>query len=82
MLRYLSGTKHFGNTFCGDAEDDLSTMIIRYTDSDWAEDLDTRQSTSGYVLKICSAAISLSSKLQATPALSSTEAEYMAVTRA
>jgi len=30
---------------------------------------------------MCSAAISWSSKLQATPALSSTEAEYMAVTR-
>ena len=57
-------------------------MIIGYTDSDWAGDLDTRQSTSGYVFKMCSAAVSWSSKFQATPALSSTEAEYMAVTRA
>jgi len=42
VLRYLSGTKHFGITFHRDAEDDLFTMIIGYTDSDWAGDLDTR----------------------------------------
>jgi len=82
VLRYLSGTKHFGITFRGNSEDDLSTMIIGYTDSDWVGDLDTRQSTSGYVFKMYSAAVSWSSTLQATPALSSTEAEYMAVTRA
>jgi len=81
VLRYLSGTKQFGITFRGNAEDDLSTMIIGYTDSDWAGDLDTGRSTSGYVFKMCSAAVSWSSKLQATPALSSTEGEYMAVKR-
>src|SRR6188768_2842720 len=80
ILRYLGGTKDTGLTFRGDADEDMSTLIIGYTDSDWAGDVDTRRSTSGYVFKMCGAAISWSSKLQSTPALSSTEAEYMACT--
>ena len=44
--------------------------------------MDTRRSTGGYVFFACGAAISWSSKLQLSPALSSTEAEYMACTRA
>lgn len=81
-LRYLHGTKDYGLQFNGNSEESMSSLILGYTDSDWAGDFDTRRSTSGYVFLMCGAAVSWSSKLQASPALSSTEAEYMACTRA
>jgi hypothetical protein len=81
-LRYLSGTKHWGLEYNAQSEDSLSSLILGYTDSDWAGDVDTRRSTSGYVFLMCGAAVSWSSKLQSSPALSSVEAEYMACTRA
>jgi hypothetical protein len=51
-------------------------------DSDYAGDVDSMRSTGGYVFLLTGGAISWSSKRQATVALSSTEAEYMAATHA
>jgi len=82
VLRYLGGTKDLALVFDGSKGADLSSLILGYSDSDWAGDMDTRWSTGGYVFFACGAAISWSSKLQISPALSSTEAEYMACTRA
>ena len=48
-------------------------------DSDYAGDLDRRRSTTGYVFSIHGAPVSWRSMLQATVALSTTEAEYMAI---
>ncbi|GAW03370.1 Gag-Pol polyprotein [Lentinula edodes] len=53
-----------------------------YSDSDHAGCVDTHRSTSGYVFFMAGAPISWSSKRQPTPALSSTEAEYIALSRA
>ena len=53
-----------------------------YCDADWAGDIDTMKSTSGYVFMIGGGAISWSSKKQQTVALSSSEAEYMSATHA
>ena len=60
-----------------------------FSDADWAGDKDNRRSTGAYVCTISTCktnsahtAISWSSKQQATVALSSTEAEYMALTQA
>lgn len=77
ILRYLAGTREYGLKFDGKLSHDMSSLILGYTDSDWAGDLDTRRSTGGYVFKMSGAAVSWSSKLQASPALSSTEAEYV-----
>ena len=54
--------------------------LVRYSDSDWAGDLDTRKSTSGYVFYLGNCVISWSSKKQQGVALSTAEAEYMALT--
>jgi hypothetical protein len=80
VLKYLAGTKDHALIYCGNDEEDLSMIILGYTDSDWAREPDTRRSTGGYMFKMCRAAVSWSSKLQNSPALSSTEAEYITAT--
>ena len=50
-----------------------------YTDSDMSADVDISRSTSGYVMTYAGGAVSWQSRLQKTVALSTTEAEYMAV---
>jgi hypothetical protein len=50
-----------------------------YSDSDFAGDTETRKSVSGFIIYLCGAAISWRSKGQKSVSLSSTEAEYMAI---
>ena len=50
-----------------------------FSDADWGGDLDTRRSTSGYVFHFGGAATTWRSKLQACVALSTAEAEYVAL---
>jgi hypothetical protein len=76
VLRYLKGTKDGKLTLGGWAE------ITAYSDSNWGGDRDNRRSTGGYVFCIGAGAVSWSAKQQPTPALSSLEAEYMALTQA
>lgn len=73
VLRYLAGTAVRGLTF-GPG----NTVLQGYCDADYAGDLSTRRSTTGYVFLINDGAVSLSSRLQQTVAVSTTEAEYMA----
>lgn len=56
--------------------------VLGYCDADWAGDLDNRKSTTGYVFLLNGGAISWSTKKQPTVALSTTEAEYMAIVNA
>ncbi|KAG8501803.1 hypothetical protein CXB51_004715 [Gossypium anomalum] len=56
--------------------------VIGYVDADFAGDLDRRRSLTGYVFTIGGCAISWKATLQTTVALSTTEAEYMAITEA
>ncbi|KAG8499388.1 hypothetical protein CXB51_005980 [Gossypium anomalum] len=56
--------------------------VIGYVDADFAGDLDRRRSLTGYVFTIRGCAISWKATLQTTVALSTTEAEYMAITEA
>lgn len=74
VLRYLKGTIDTGLCFGGD-----TCQVSGFVDSDYAGDLDRRRSTTGYVFKIYGAPVSWRSMLQATVALSTTEAEYMAM---
>ena len=53
--------------------------MIGYSDSDRAGDLDDRRSVSGYMFKLCGAPISWRSKKQTSVALSTVEAEYVAL---
>lgn len=83
ILRYLKGTSHYQLVYdFSDSSLDLNNIITGYSDSDHAGDLDSRRSTTGFVFQLGSSAISWCSRLQPTVALSSTEAEYMALTEA
>ena len=50
-----------------------------FSDADWAGDVNTRRSTSGYICRIGGTTISWKSKRQSIVALLSTEAEYVAL---
>eukprot|EP00873_Tetraselmis_striata_P042412 jgi/Tetstr1/462676/TSEL_007642.t1 len=76
VLRYLKGTKTLGLTFSGGKAHGL---LHGYCDADWAGDVVLRRSTTGFVFMLCGAAVSWKSQLQATVALSTAEAEYMAL---
>jgi hypothetical protein len=78
VLRYLKGTRDVGIKYRGASQPEL----IGFCDADWASDRDTRRSTTAYVYMMSGGAISWASKLQPTVALSSAEAEYMAVSAA
>ena len=70
---------NYGLKFSAHDED---PELIGYSDADWAGDVDTRRSTSGYVFQIGRSTVSWSSRKQATVAKSSTEAEYVALSLA
>jgi hypothetical protein len=56
--------------------------LVGYVDSDYAGDLDKRRSLTGYVFTIGGCVVSWKVSLQATIALSTIEAEYMAISEA
>lgn len=74
VLRYLKGTISWGLTYAGE-----QSQICCYADADWAGDLDTRHSTCGIVILLNGTAIQWSSKHQTTIALSTMEAECVAI---
>ena len=75
ICRYLVGTQSYCITYDGSTGQGLMAC----TDSDWASDSVDQRSQSGYFLKLAGGAISWTSRAQKTVALSSTEAEYMAL---
>ncbi|XP_062076260.1 secreted RxLR effector protein 161-like [Humulus lupulus] len=74
MLRCVKDTINYGLLYKKGDE----VKIAGYCDADYAGDHDTRRSTTGYVFKFGSGAISWCSKRQPTVSLSTTEAEYRA----
>lgn len=79
IMRYLRGTIDYSIFYPILPESKMSRELMGYTDADWGSDSDTRKSVTGYVFKFCGGIISWKSAKQRTVALSSTEAEYMAL---
>eukprot|EP00253_Pinus_taeda_P007517 PITA_07517 len=76
ILRYVKGTLNFGIHYYSSGKFNL----VGFSDLDWGGSLDDRKSTSGNCFSFGSGLITWSSKKQSIVALSSTEAEYVAVT--
>ena len=55
-------------------------MLDGHIDSDMVGDVDPRKSISGFMMTFAGRAVSWQSKLQKCVALSTTEAEYIAIT--
>ena len=77
VLRYLKGTLRLGIRY-----GHPPTPPIGFSDADWAGNIDTRRSTTGYVIMLNNEAVAWRSQRQPTVALSTMEAEYMALTEA
>ncbi|KAI3467777.1 hypothetical protein Pfo_024440, partial [Paulownia fortunei] len=80
ILQYILNIVDVGLVFEQDGK--IGQSVVGYCDSDYAGDLDKRRSTTGYLFTFAKAPVSWKSTLQSTVALSTTEAEYMAVTEA
>ena len=76
VFRYLKGTSHVGICFPTTPK---PTGLIGHADADWATDKKTRKSTTGWCYHLNNCLISWRSKLQSTVALSTCEAEYIAL---
>jgi hypothetical protein len=77
VLRYLKETLQYGLLF--KRSDSPELTLTAYTDSDWAGDLDNFRSTSGHVVLLNGNPIAFGSKQQSCTALSSCEAETVAM---
>ncbi|CAN6697433.1 unnamed protein product [Malus baccata var. baccata] len=75
IIRYLQGTVDCGITYSADSVMNLTA----FSDADWAADLNTRRSVTGYVVYLGGNPISWQSKKQPSVSRSSTEAEYKAL---
>ena len=73
VLRYLSGTAHLRLHLGGGG-----ASLQGWSDADWAGDVDSRRSTTGFIFKLGDGAITRSSKRQNIVTVSTAEAEYTA----
>ncbi|KAB2608352.1 hypothetical protein D8674_011520 [Pyrus ussuriensis x Pyrus communis] len=69
------GTLEYGLNY----KKSLDFNLLAYSDSDWAADINTRRSITGFVIYLGDNPISWQSKKQSTVSRSSTEAEYKAL---
>ena len=77
ILRYLKGTKDLKLVYAGSL-----LRMDSFVDADYAADEESRRSVAGKVHLVNNGPVAWSSRLMQTVALSTTEAEYMAVTDA
>jgi hypothetical protein len=77
VLRYLQGTVYLALEYCSS---DIKMNV--FVDSDYAGDTNSRKSTSGMALFLGSSLIQWHSKKQSAVSLSTSEAEYRAMTEA
>ena len=90
VLLYLKGTSSQGiiirrhkDLYLKSPYDLLPHLnLLGYVDSEYAGDISTRKSTGGYIFTAAGAPISWASRRQQIVTLSSTEAEYVALTEA
>lgn len=75
VIKYLKRTLNYGIEYHKDAP-----IIEVFVDADWANCVEDRLSYTGYVIKMSGGPVAWMSKKQRDVSLSSTEAEYVAIT--
>jgi hypothetical protein len=75
ILKYLYSTKEKGLHY----KKETNATVSAYVDASFADDLDDRKSTQGYIIFLGDGPIAWKSTKQKTTALSTCEAEYMAL---
>src|SRR5271169_784335 len=78
LMRYIQATKDLGIVFNGDPD----TYPISYSDASYANNPDDRKSTSGILFFLANGIIFFQSQNQSVIAMSTMEAEYMALSEA
>ena len=79
VLRYLVGTSTKGIVVGSEGSTTEDTYLSAYCDSDWAGDVSDRKSTGAYIVLLNGGIITWKSYKQKCTAVSSTEAEYIAL---
>ena len=79
IFAYLKGTINYGIEYQSGGSE---AKLIGFSDADYAGDIETRRSTTGYVLCLANGAVMRSSQRQRLVTLSTTEAEYVAASTA
>jgi hypothetical protein len=82
VLKFVLSTKKYGLYIEPRVSKVNTWELIVYTDSDWAGDKDNHHSVTGYVMYFMNVPIMWKSCLQKAVSLSSTEAEYYALSEA
>jgi len=77
VLRYLNESFKGGFKYTRAAQDE--DALEGYVDSSYASNVDTRKSLSGFVFTLYGTTISLKANQQSVVALSTTQAEYIAL---
>lgn len=72
VLRYLKGTANLSLHY------ETEKPMLGYSDADFASDVETRRSTTGYTFLVNGAAVSWMSRREPSASTSTTEAEYIA----
>ena len=78
IFRYLKGTVNYGLQYSRDAREEC----VGFCDADWAGDTNDRKSVSGYLFQLNGCSVCWRSKKQPCIALSTAEAEYIALSAA
>ena len=78
VFRYLRQTTDQKIWYLGASKSGL----IGYSDATWADNVDNRRSTTGYVFLLANGAVTWTSRMQKRPAKGSTDAEYQALSEA
>lgn len=80
VVRYLKGTLNLKLVLGNNKH--TNDPIFGYADANWAEDRSDRKSNSGYIFIVYGAAVSWACRKQSCVALSTTEAEFIALSEA
>ncbi|XP_074377215.1 secreted RxLR effector protein 161-like [Apium graveolens] len=78
VFQYLKGISDVGPKYSGDTE----CLVTGFSDSDYAGNVDSRRSMTYYAFTLGGSIVSWKATLQPTVTLSTTEVEYMVLTKA